>query len=159
MKAIDGVTPAKIKLAKGGPLTVKGKLRSMISKAASSRRTKRFKRAAIIQILKGDFRPSHFKRGIDMPNDNGDAHGKHRTKKESDAWLEQENEEMETLDCYFRKKLKIEDLRKEKPDLQPVSGMWVHDSHPEGVKSATHRARFVANGTRERKTRQLQPGG
>jgi hypothetical protein len=63
--------------------------------------------------------------------------------------LEQENEEMETLDCYFRKKLKIEDLRIEKPDLQPISGMWVYDSHPEGVKSTTHRARFVANGARD----------
>jgi hypothetical protein len=134
LNAVGGVTPTKIKLTKGGPLTVKGKLRSMISQAASSRRTKRFKRTAIIQILKGDFRPSHFKHGIDTPNDHGDAHGKHRSKKESGAWLEQENEEMETLDCHFRKKLKIEDLRKEQPDLQPISGMWVHDSHPEGVQ-------------------------
>ena len=57
---IMGMTPAKIKMAKAGPLAVKDLLRELIAKAGSSRKVKRFKRTAIIQILKGDFRPSHF---------------------------------------------------------------------------------------------------
>jgi hypothetical protein len=107
LSPLIGMTKAKIKLARAGPLTIAEKLRGMISKAGSSRKVKRFKRTAIIQILKGDFRAKHFKHGMDMPNDHGDAHGQHRTDKESAAWLEQEIEDLRKDVFTFAKSSKL----------------------------------------------------
>ena len=128
---------------------MKEKHRDLFSKASTNRKTKKFKRADIMRILKNKasfldsprhrvlikkMKQKNMKYNVDVPEDHEDARGKHRTPLESAAWLKEGIEEMETSGAHFRKKLKIEDLRKENPDLQPISGMWVCDAHPEGVK-------------------------
>jgi hypothetical protein len=121
----------------------------MLRACSVSRETKRFKRADIIQLLKGKIRKRQFKNGVDTPLDYQDAHSSTRSAKEIQAWTTEETEEMETLDQCFEKGIDIKELRKTLPHLKPISGMWACDTHPEGVKDATHRARFVANGARD----------
>jgi hypothetical protein len=144
--------PVKLKLARAMPKTNRERMRELIGKASMARKVKRFKRLDIIDILKNGLefkRKKLFKFGIDVAADWADAHGTHRSKEYSEKWRVEEVEEMNTLDKYFRKKLHINDLKKEFPDLKPLTGMWVYDAHPVGVKSTTHRARFVANGARD----------
>jgi hypothetical protein len=129
---------------------IKIKVQELLLRGASTnRKAKRFKRSDIISMLKGKIPKRQYKWGIDTPLNYPDAHSATRKRSEIEAWTTEENEEMQTLDEYFEKGLDIAELRKTLPNLKPITGMWVYDAHPEGVKSTTHRARFVANGARD----------
>ena len=143
--------PVKLKVMKQGKESrpVKERVHEMLRACSVSRKTKRFKRADIIQLLKGKIRKRQFKNGVDIPLNYQDAHSSTRSANEIQAWTTEETEEMETLDQYFEKGIDINELQKTFPDIKPISGMWVYDTHPEGVKDTTHRARFVANGARD----------
>ena len=125
------------------------KVQELLRNANTNRKAKRFKRSDIISILKGKIPKRQYKWGIDVPLNYTDAHSPSRKKSEVEAWTTEENEEMTTLDEYFEKGLDVSELRKTIPGLQPITGMWVHDVHPEGVKNTMFRARFVANGARD----------
>ena len=117
--------PVKMKVIKQSKedRPVKERVQEMLRACSTSRKTKRFKRADIIQLLKGKIRKRQFKNGVDIPLDYQDAHSSSRSPSEIQAWATEETEEMGTLDQYFEKGLHIKELRRTIPNLKPISGM------------------------------------